>query len=397
MAQVQQIPWGKTKGTPITEATEQDIRGCMDRMIQTLAEDPEHKFADSNRRWIDGARAELINRGIDPKEVPTAPSAATRTAPAQRPAQSSALTKAPTQSQAIVGQSYDAGAVNKLLEDAMATAHLVSPATVCGALPPGCEVAISLVQVDPNSDRGGPGDVVDVGGGKLALSGHVLKRIAAAAGVSWDMNASGRLDNGSDPHYAHYRAVGLVRNFDGSVRAVSGEVEIDMREGSPQIEAMEKRARSDASKVANQVRDIRLFILRHAETKAKLRAIADMGVKRSYTPAELRKPFKVARLMWTGHSNDPELRRIFAEKTADAMIGATSMLYGGQPAPQVRPTPQMMPSGPPIPQLHAPPPAGSYVDDPYDHDEEPIDVPQAPPTPRSGPAPTQAAASGEKF
>jgi hypothetical protein len=117
------------------------------------------------------------------------------------------------------------------------------------------------------------------------------------------------------------------------VRTVTGEVEIDMREGSPQIEAMKARAK-DGANIESQIRDTRLFLLRHAETKAKLRAIADMGVKRSYTAQELSKPFAIARVMFTGKTQDPELRRMFASKIADSMLGGHRALYGGVPATQ---------------------------------------------------------------
>lgn len=396
------IPGGKSKGTELDKADESSLRYWFDRISKDLSENPEKNYADRDRQWLAAAKTELVKRlGLDGSEfVIPAGGARPQSNGAGRTAATSTnstLARSAPASQMVVGSSYDSGAVNKMLEDAVASSHLVSPATVCGSLPPGCEVSISLVKVDPSTEKSGPGDVAPVGGGKLSLSGHVLKRIGAAAGVSWDMNATGRLDDGSDPHYAHYRAVGQVRSFDGSIRTLSGEVEIDMREGSPQIVAMKARAKEGAN-LESQIRDTRLFLIRHAETKAKLRAIADMGVKRSYTAAELAKPFKVARLMWTGRSEDPELRRLFAEKTADAMIGATSMLYGGQPAPQVRPAPQMMTA--PVPMLHAPPASGSgVVDDPYGHDEpDYIDVPQAKPTPKPAAAPaTTADQTQEEF
>src|SRR5690606_27908444 len=180
----------------------------------------------------------------------------------------------------------------------------------------------------------GPKEVYDVGG-RLGLAGDTLNRIAAAAGLTWDPHASGRLDDGSDPHYCHYRAVGHVRHFDGSIRTVTGEVEIDAREGSPQIEEIRSKAAARARKDNRkndggeaQIRELRKFLLRHAESKAKNRAIACMGVKRSYAPAELQKPFAVARLMWTGQTDDPELRREFARMHAERMLDGTAALYG---------------------------------------------------------------------
>src|SRR5690606_41429138 len=57
-----------------------------------------------------------------------------------------------------------------------------------------------------------------------------------------------------------------------------------------------------------------------------------MGVKRSYAPAELQNPFAVARLTWTGQTDDPELRREFARMHAERMLDGTAALYGASPA-----------------------------------------------------------------
>ena len=132
-----------------------------------------------------------------------------------------------------------------------------------------------------------------------------------------------------------YTAVGYVRNFDGTPREIFGTKEMDLREGSAQVEALVERAQgqkadgTDRKDPKKQIREMRLHLLSHAETKAKLRAIRSLGIKSGYTEEELRKPFAVARVMWTGRTDDPELRRMFAEKTADAMLGGITSLYGG--------------------------------------------------------------------
>ena len=103
------------------------------------------------------------------------------------------------------------------------------------------------------------------------------------------------------------------------------------------LEALYERAKgrkadgSDRKDPTRQIREMRLHILSHAESKAKLRALRSLGIKTSFTQEELKLPFAVARLMWTGRTADPELRRMFAEKQADAMIGANAALYGSPP------------------------------------------------------------------
>lgn len=336
-------PAGKPR-VPIGEASEKDLSYWGKRLSDGLQKEPDRKFAAKDRELVAAIRTELERRRKD--------------GAAQAEQRSVAIQKAATTTLGAAIQ--DPGAVTRQLAELSANYHLVSAATRVDVLPEGCGVAISYVHVDPNPDPyNGPKEVYDVGG-RLGLSGTTLTRIAAAAGLDWDPQQSGRLDDGSDPHYVHYRAVGRVRNFDGSVRTVTGEVEMDAREGSPQIEEIKTKAansRKGPRDPSVQILELRKFLLRHAESNAKNRAIADMGVKRSYAPAELQKPFAVARLTWTGESSDPELRRVFAEKTADAMIGGMSALYGRVPAA----LPQRAPAAPAF-SGHAPPPPGSVED-----------------------------------
>ncbi|GMV18397.1 MAG: hypothetical protein AMXMBFR56_66210 [Polyangiaceae bacterium] len=345
------IPAGNAKGTPLAQATERDLKYWNDRIARDLAEGTS-RFPDRDRPLGEAIAAELARRAGGGAPAPAAPKPA---APAAAPSATLAKT-APSAAIGLVGATRDTNRINAQLLEMRAAYHLVAPATVCGSLPEGCEVAFSLVQVDAR-------ECYSVGGGKVGLDGTNLKQIGAAAGISWDDKDSRRLDDGSDSHYCHYVAVGYVRNFDGSLRKLTGTVEIDMRDGSPQVAAMQARAKTGSNFEA-QLRDTRLFLLRHAETKAKLRAIADMGIKRSYTTDELKKPFAVARLMWTGQSDDPELRRLFALKQADAMIGGIAGLYGQQNAPPYATQPQAAPALAPPPQhaapaLHAPPPVGA--------------------------------------
>ncbi len=239
----------------------------------------------------------------------------------------------------VTGAYRNPEAVTPRLQSAAENFNLVSPATSAPVLPEGCSIVLSAVVVDVKNDT------YDVGDGKLGLSKAVLDRIGAAAGVSWDAQQSGRMDDGSHPHYCVYRAVGWTRHLDGTEVQLLGTKEMDLRDGSAQIAAMwerykrakEKYDRGGSSKgyppkePTAQINEMRLHILSHAETKARLRAIRSMGVKSGYTKEELQKPFVVARLMFSGHSNDPELRRAFAMKTADSMLGGSRHLYGLEP------------------------------------------------------------------
>jgi len=274
------------------------------------------------------------------------------------------------------GTSRNAEAITNLLQEASEKYHLVSPATACGRLPEGTGVALSTVMVDANIENG---EVYPVGGGKLGLGKVSLDRIAAAAGISWDATQSRRMDDGRDPYYCHYKAVGAYRSFDGTEVQIQGEKEMDMRDGSPQIEALQARIRDKSKNADAQIREMRLHILAHAESKARLRAIRSMGIRSSYLPKELEKPFVVARIMWTGETNDPELRREFARMQAMAFMGGTRALYG---------VPLSAPGLPPASVAHCAPPVGSV---PIEDDDQPLALPprRADPTPERKSEPRQ--------
>lgn len=249
--------------------------------------------------------------------------------------------------------------------------HLISPATSVGLLPEGCGVAMSAITVDIERDT------YDVGGAR-GLSKTALQKIGAALGVTWDPYASRRMDDGSDPYYVHWRAVGQYRAFDGQIQTVTAAKEMDLRDGSPQLLSLWERFRS-AEKAYRpggdkrppkspeaQIREMRLHIQAHAETKAQLRAIRSLGIRTSYTKQELLKPFVAARVMFTGQTDDPALRKMFAEKTADSFLGGTRALYGTHAEPQS----QALQSGSVSAPRLAPPPVGSVRED--DSSEWPV-------------------------
>lgn len=288
-------------------------------------------------------------------------------------------------SERAVGSHHNPKVVTEWLAKAQEEGHLVSPATACGSLPPGCEVALSAVQVDIANET------YDVGGGKLGLAGPVLDRISTGVGITADPIASGRLDNGSDPRYCHFKWVGHYRSFDGQIMTLTGEKEMDLREGSPQVEAIiercirrleadRKRAnleplserearRQGREKGENQIREMRLHIVAHAQTKARLRAVRSMGVRAAYTRDELAKPFLMARVMFTGRTEDPVLKRTFGEMTAASFLGGTRALYGGG-AP-AEPASRVIDVGGDRNGCGAPPPVGSVPLDEDDYLPEP--------------------------
>ncbi len=273
------------------------------------------------------------------------------------------------------------------LEMAAAQAHLVTPASACSSVPEGCEVALSTVRVDVANET------YDVGGGKRGLAKSALDKIGAAAGLSWDAQQSGRLDDGRDPHYCSWQAVGTYKHFDGTIVQIVGTKEMDLRHGSAQVEALWERYRSSHERWERggrrgyepkspeaQIREMRLHIVAHAESKARLRAVRTIGIRTSYTPEELAKPFVVAKLMFTGRTDDPELKQLFAAKRADAMLGGARALYGqSAPAPALPAAPRRV--------FTAAPPVGSSGLDDEDLVRDPTPAPRAIPQNATPPAP----------
>lgn len=314
------IPGGQSKGTPIDAAEVKDLDYWLGRLSKDLAENPAKNYADRDRAWIAAAKAEIERRkGGGAAAAPgSSPRAATPPTGTQSP-RGGAITR--RQVEGIAASYREGMAANDALRKAMEQAHLVSPATTVGELPAGTVLALSQVVI-------GEEETYSLPGGKRGLAKVALDRIAAAAGISWDPTSSGRQDNGSDPHYCHYRAVGSYRSFDGSRLSLFGEVEMDLREGSPQLDEMRAKAsNSDRGSADKQILEVRKFILRHAESKAKNRAIRALGLRTSYTQSDLAKPFCVAKVMFTGHSEDPEIKRVFALATANAFLAGTGALY----------------------------------------------------------------------
>lgn len=242
----------------------------------------------------------------------------------------------------MVGSYSTASAINARLEAAADQAHLVSPMTSVGQLPPGWAVAITSVLIDVERET------YPTSGGKVGLSKVALDRISAAAGISWV--TSERVDDGSHPHYCAWKVVGYVRNFDGTSRPIVGSKQMDLRDGSETAKQLG----------AKELGQMRRFIMEHAETKARLRAVRSIGVATGYTKQDLQKPFVIAQLMLTGkvHGN-PELETALALRIADAALAGSSALYGA-PAAQAQHAAPMLPRS-------APPPVGAV---PVDDDDD---------------------------
>ncbi len=249
----------------------------------------------------------------------------------------------------ITGNYSDSATLGIALESASARAHLVSPVNVGFSIPMLHEVAIVAVKILE-------AEVYPTQGGKMGLTKSALDRIAIAAGVEWDPRESRRLDDGSDPLFVEYQAVGRFPTLDGSYRTITGTKIMDLRDGSAQMRTI--LAAKNGEKTLSQTRT---FIGEHAESKAKNRAIrSGLGLRSGYTSDELNKPFIVARLIFSGHSDDPEVRKIVATEMVRQRFSAERQLYGvSRP---VAPT-SALPAAQSIPAGYTPPPISTTAVD----------------------------------
>jgi hypothetical protein len=294
------------------------------------------------------------------------------------------------------GTTREPAAIARMLDEAARHLHLVSPATSVGAIPEGFTVVTSVVKVDAERET-----YPIQGSSDRGLSKVALDRIAQTAGVSADQSKSGRLDDGHDPRYVHYRWSGYYTTLDGSTQEIFDDKVIDLRDGAPEVEGLWSKHRAAIAEwerggkngvppksPEGTIREKRKHILSLCITEARLRALRTLGLRISYSRQELARPFVVAKLAFTGHSDDPALRREFALQTARSYLGAAERLYGRAPASTVR----QLPSG------HPAPPVGSLVD----HDDdgvidasfEPAPAPPPPAAPADAPTPAGAGAGG---
>lgn len=402
-------------GPLLEEAEEKDLLYWGGVKLKDINDPEKANYHERDRQFLAALRTELARRGVDASHlappaagarVPSSSGPTQRSAPAQRSAGNGVAIQraAPAQgSQMVIGSFGDGAAASAALAEAQRQYHLVAPTTVIGRLPEGCEVAISLVYVDPNGpevyaitgDNRNPKPDDTVGLDRVALA-----KIGAAAGVTWI--ASHRTDNGSHPHYCAWEAVAEFPNFDMTSSRVPGNVDIDTREDGDISGAAAAEIRKKARKRQNnfddgdgQLLELRKFIVRHCESKAMNKAIAGRGVRRSYKREDLKKAFAVAKLVFTGHSDDPEARADFRKMIGARFLGASNALYGAAPIMQIAaPQPAAYLAPPahayaPPPVLHAPPPLTAsthgVVDDPYGHEDE-EDQPYADPPEKGQPA-----------
>lgn len=216
--------------------------------------------------------------------------------------------------------------VRETIEQAEREYHVLG-AMSFGDIPEGHSVVLNVIKANPDSKAG---DVYDVGMGKYGLTGNFLHALADAAGVS--VADSKML--AYEVNYCHAEVTVARMGLDGRVRRMTARKVMDLRPGSGMLKAMEEGAKAKNKDAKAQIREQRLRITEHADSKARLRAFRAILSVRTYTPEELKKPFAVFTLQFTGRTNDPQLKQIFAVGLMNASLGAMGALFGPQPVMQ---------------------------------------------------------------
>ena len=206
----------------------------------------------------------------------------------------------------------------KLADWQRAGAHVLCPMVDFSTLPPGHALVAAGVQMSTDENDG---DVYKgtpwLSGGRVALSKVGLRKLADCAGMSITTTTVEPFD----VNYWKVKATATRTGLDGGREVRESTFEWDLRDGSARAKPM----------TARQLEQARLHGLRHCETRAINSVIRELGVKQTYRPQELAKPFVVVRLMYQPDMSDPATRRL-----ADAAhFGASAALYPPAAAPSV--------------------------------------------------------------
>lgn len=192
----------------------------------------------------------------------------------------------------------------------------------------GHRIVVCQVKIDPTV---GNGDVYPQTGG-LAFHKQTLMRLADAAGIRFTGNDNRRHDDFSVTHTAY----GKMRKADGMEHDLIGTYtwDVPVREEQTRIDAEKKGRKATAQDLLN----VRKYAYMRAETGAMERLVrAALGLKSTYSPADLAKPFALARVV-KDESQDPVSRIVRAITEAGGTVGAEAITaiiaaMGVQPQP----------------------------------------------------------------
>lgn len=228
--------------------------------------------------------------------------------------------------------------------------NVCMPITQPDLIPEMYAVALRPVAIDTRVDSKGKPLGPDVyqdqrDRSKYGLTKIGLAKFAAAANISWHPAYTGRVDDQTEQWVRSYRACGVVLGLDGTPRYITAHKTIDLRatkwgekrsswDGKEKITKVVTEGGKDALGMSEAgLQQARQFIDEVCESKAMNRVLRNYAfVKGLYTREELDKPFVISALVFTGHTEDPELRREVARAMAERAMGSTAALFGPAPS-----------------------------------------------------------------
>lgn len=228
-------------------------------------------------------------------------------------------------------------------------ANILGPSTNIGELSEFHKVVIDSVLLSINPKDG---DIYKYKDGfkdketQYIISGQGLQKLAVCAGISWLPNETRA--TAQSQNYVAYRAVGSIRKADGASTAFLGEYDIDMGvvESEIQEHFTEKRKKWDKldwfkklgaegqnDYIETQIRKEIRYKQKHkttiAASGAKNRVIrALLSLRKTYTIAELKKPFIIPRIILAPNYKDPDVKRMMLA----AAINAQTSVFGASPS-----------------------------------------------------------------
>lgn len=277
----------------------------------------------------------------------------------------------------------------ELAKAAEAGENLLMPSDSLNNVPAMHKVSVERIKLSPKTEDKdvypqGSGGTDDDGESKqrYALTKDGLLKLSSCAGVQWDYDHSGRIDNMSDPNYIAWRMVGAIQKLDGSWLPLQGSYDLDMMVIHEDLLELYKRkcknwknlnAEGKEAYADGEAKKELLKIKRHkvarVETGAMLRAIRGLlNVKGTYSIAEIQKPFVIARLVFQPDYADPIIKAQAVALAFKAMQG----VYGIQ-APSF-PQPRQLPAK--VVDLESNGNGGYGMADPIDPEPEPEPEPQ---------------------
>jgi len=228
-------------------------------------------------------------------------------------------------------------------------ANILLPSIKIGNLSPWHELVLEEIYLSTETKDG---DIyVQQQGDKprYAITNQGLIKLGTCAGIMWHPTESKRLDDRSDRDYVSFRAVGGVRKTDGEPYFEKAEYDLDFEVVIEEIETQyEEKAKSyiknetkffirmsEDEREAYIEKCIRRDILQKRKHKAKLAETGAknrvrrslLGLKSTYTKAEISKPFVVPRTVLRPDYNDPEVKKLMMQ----ASVKSITSVYGGLP------------------------------------------------------------------